>query len=116
MDLMGEFVRYCNLLYSGRDVAEANHWLMQLSQQESCWQVLLPIIDDYQHGEAALFFAIKLLHRCIQMRWHELESDDQAYILQVDFLCHVVYTSNIHTVIGWKNIHPTQRHVHQCYC
>lgn len=83
MDTTQEFIRYCNLLYHGRDVNEANSWLMELSQQESCWQILLPIIDDCEQSEVVLFFAVKLLHRCIQIRWQELDSADQGYILKV---------------------------------
>jgi hypothetical protein len=83
--LVSEYRHYCQLLWSGQQIYEANQWLLHFSSQIHCCKYCLEIIHN-PHAVYSLheiFFAIKILHQYLQARWELLDRETYPLIKEV---------------------------------
>lgn len=114
VNMIEEFVLCSNSIFCGQNVQASNEWLVNLSQQDDSWKVFLPIIADCDYGEAALFFAVKLLHRYIQLRWNTLDPAEKSHIIEVhhNIVSYFPVLFSVHVVTGGETICCTEHSIH----
>jgi hypothetical protein len=107
--LVSEYRHYCQLLWSGQHIYEANQWLLHFSSQIHCWKYCLEIIHN-PHAVYSLheiFFAIKILHQYLQARWELLDPESYPFIKEVS-VCLLIATLIFLPQILFRRIFQSQ--------